>query len=78
MHGRDGHRHFFPVSGWRFESPPSYWERERHAAVVGLVELALVWLCVWVLAGRGVPALVVAALIAVAVWYPWHYFGRRS
>jgi hypothetical protein len=26
LHHDDGHRHFFPVSNWRFESPISYWD----------------------------------------------------
>ena len=47
VHHDDGHRHFLPLSNWRFESPVSYWDphhfgiyfagAELLLAVVGLV-----------------------------------------
>jgi hypothetical protein len=74
VHGRDAHRHFLPLSQWRFESPLSYWELPRHAGVVALVEVALAWAGAWAIAVRGVPAAVVAALAAACLWYPWQYW----
>jgi hypothetical protein len=73
VHHDDAHRHLWPLSDWRFESPISYWDTAYHAATVSLVEVALV-VCgvVYLLragivrsrAGRG--ALVTIALLAVA------------
>jgi hypothetical protein len=41
VHGVDAHRHFLPFSQRRFASPISYWEVQRHARPVTLVEWAL-------------------------------------
>lgn len=41
-HGSDAHRHFFPLSDFRFESPVSYWDVDSFGAVVGSLEIALV------------------------------------
>lgn len=29
FHNDDAHRHFYPISGWKFESPVSYWDPEH-------------------------------------------------
>lgn len=42
LHGNDAHRHFFPLSDFRFESPLSYWDPEYFGGVVGSLEIALV------------------------------------
>ncbi|HIG72109.1 MAG TPA: hypothetical protein EYQ46_19040 [Myxococcales bacterium] len=34
LHHDDGHRHFLPLSEWRFESPISYWD-PAHAGMYG-------------------------------------------
>lgn len=51
LHGDDAHRHFFPLSDYRFESPVSYWDPRRYGMVVSLIEIAaalaasqLIWL----------------------------------
>lgn len=54
-HGSDARPILWPISPWRFRSPISYRERERHARLVGSVEhaadlAALAWL---LLARRG-------------------------
>ncbi|MGI9317470.1 MAG: hypothetical protein ACR2QW_09085 [bacterium] len=41
VHHDDGHRHFFPISDFRFQSPVSYWNPDYHGNVVGLMEMAL-------------------------------------
>lgn len=41
LHARDAHQHFWPLSGWRFESPVSYWDPAHYGAYVGLMEAAL-------------------------------------
>jgi hypothetical protein len=41
VHTDDAHRHFLPVSGWRFHSPLSYWDPRSHGREVAAVEIAL-------------------------------------
>jgi membrane-bound metal-dependent hydrolase YbcI (DUF457 family) len=43
-HREDAHRHFWPLSNFRFESPISYWDPDHYGAIAALVELALVML----------------------------------
>ena len=66
LHHDDGHRHFFPLSDWRFASPLSYWDPDHYGYWVGLAEIVAVtlagaWLYrrepifrPWVLAGFAV------------------------
>ena len=41
LHHDDGRPHFWPLSGWVFESPVSYWDVRNGARWVAPVELAL-------------------------------------
>ncbi len=41
VHVDDGHRHFWPLSQFRFESPISYWDPSHHGNIVAPIELAL-------------------------------------
>jgi hypothetical protein len=38
LHHDDAHRHFLPVSGWRFESPVSYWDPAHLGSIGALFE----------------------------------------
>jgi len=49
LHADDPHRHLWPLSDWRFESPVSYWDPARYGAWVQPLELALGLLLVAVL-----------------------------
>jgi len=40
-HADDAHRHFLPLSNYRFESPISYWDRDFNGEVGGAIENAL-------------------------------------
>ncbi len=40
VHTDDAHRHFLPLSGWRFHSPISYWDPRSHGRQVAMVEIA--------------------------------------
>ena len=42
LHHDDAHRHFFPFSDWRFESPISYWDPAHHGFWASLVEFVFV------------------------------------
>lgn len=39
LHHDDGHRHFLPLTNWRFESPISYWDPKHFGWIVAPVEL---------------------------------------
>jgi hypothetical protein len=39
VHNDDAHRHFLPMSQFRFISPISYWDRAHYGQVVALVEI---------------------------------------
>ena len=41
VHASDAHRHFWPLSDWRFYSPMSYWEADHHAPWVNIGEAIL-------------------------------------
>lgn len=41
LHAADAHRHFWPVSDWRFFSPLSYWDSNHFGDYVRLVEALL-------------------------------------
>ena len=41
FHNSDAHRHFSPISDWRFHSPLSYWNEAFYGRWVGLFELGL-------------------------------------
>ena len=42
LHHDDGHRHFFPISDWRFVSPVSYWDPAHHGTWASVVEIVAV------------------------------------
>lgn len=41
LHHEDAHRHFWPLSDFRFESPVSYWDRNYYGGIVGPIEQGL-------------------------------------
>ena len=38
LHADDAHRHFWPVSDWRFASPISYWDPNHNGMIGGGIE----------------------------------------
>jgi hypothetical protein len=46
LHHDDPHRHFWPLSDWRFASPVSYWDPAHYGDVFQFVELGLVALAI--------------------------------
>ena len=53
FHNDDAHRHFYPLSDWRFESPLSYWDPRYHGNLVGVAEIAISVLCMAVVFAYG-------------------------
>lgn len=72
VHHDDAHRHFFPLSDWRFASPVSYWDPNHFGLWAGAFEL-LLWAggSAWLLRRSEPPAVrrAAAALLAVGVAY---------
>jgi hypothetical protein len=80
LHHDDAHAHFLPISGWRFESPVSYWDPQHYGRLFGAVELLLVFAAgsrlmlrrgppAWKLVGAVVLACYAAFIaFAVLVW----------
>ena len=42
LHNDDAHRHLFPLSDWRFNSPVSYWDPQHFGNIAGPLEAAVV------------------------------------
>lgn len=42
VHHDDAHRHFYPLSNYRFISPFSYWDPNHYGRAVAFIEMALV------------------------------------
>lgn len=41
LHNDDAHRHFWPLSDYRFISPVSYWDPAHYGQIAGLLEVIL-------------------------------------
>ena len=37
LHADDAHRHFWPLTDWRFHSPVSYWDRDHYGGAFSIV-----------------------------------------
>lgn len=76
VHVTDAHRHFWPISDWRFQSPVSYWDRGHHSGWVqwvewglALVAIVVLWMrfsSLWV---RILLLLAIAAYVAVPLYF---------
>lgn len=79
LHHDDGHRHFWPLSDWRFASPVSYWDVNHNGRYAAIGEALLFIVCYVVVmkrheqfkirAGATLLMLVHMAFIAMAVRY---------
>ncbi|MEL6381127.1 MAG: hypothetical protein AAFQ89_01370 [Cyanobacteria bacterium J06626_18] len=84
FHNEDAHRHFWPLTDFRFVSPMSYWDRDHMGAYGALIELVLVLLSSlillrWVRSPWGRGSLVLTNVV-YAVGYVGFYLllGRIS
>lgn len=64
LHHDDGRAHFWPITGWVFESPFSYWDRDHGAMWVAPIEAAAASVAAVVLWVRR-PGIVLSALVAI-------------
>jgi hypothetical protein len=79
LHHDDGRPHFWPVSGWVFESPLSYWDRRHGAFWVAPVEAAAAILAAIVLWRQRFGlwfSVTVGILLAAELWVvrQWLFF----
>lgn len=42
LHNDDAHRHFFPITDYRFFSPLSYWDSRHYGSIISSAEFLLV------------------------------------
>lgn len=52
LHHDDPHRHFWPLSDWRFASPVSYWDPAHYGDVFQFLELGMVMTAILYLLAR--------------------------
>ncbi len=52
LHREDAHAHFWPLSGWHFVSPVSYWDRAHYGFAFSVLELVLLAGSAWWIARR--------------------------
>ena len=69
VHREDAHRHFFPLSDFRFVSPVSYWDPRHHGDVFAVLEIGFVVVGCAVLARRFGSRVARALLGAVVATY---------
>ncbi len=69
VHSHDAYRHFWPLSDWRFHSPLSYYEADKHAAWVSSLEGLLAIICIVVLWRRFTVDWVRIMLMIITVLY---------
>lgn len=77
VHADDAHRHFWPITDWRFHAPFSYWDLRYHADKVIWLEAALTAACLVVLWRRfgGRPARAALGLLAAGYVGAYAYFA---
>ena len=80
LHHDDAHRHFSPLSDWRFESPVSYWDPAHYGVLMSSLEAVAVAIgcvvlfkCVRTLATRTLVTLVAGSYMAYFgfAWLVW-------
>ncbi|MEL7543966.1 MAG: cobalamin biosynthesis protein CobQ [Pseudomonadota bacterium] len=76
FHHDDAHKHFWPLTDWRFASPLSYWDPAHHGRSVAIAEVALAVGCVVVLwlrfaswRVRGILVGALTAYVAVPLYF---------
>ena len=81
VHADYAHRHFLPLSNYRFYSPISYWDPQHHAKIVAPIEWLLVLACIGVLWRRGLRPWVQALLLFIGIfqglWLVYFYLDMR-
>lgn len=75
LHHDDAHRHFWPLSSYRFISPVSYWDREHWGVYGALIEVVLIVLASIVLWRRSRARWGKILLIVINLTYFYGYWS---
>ena len=71
VHADDAHKHFWPLTDWRFHSPLSYWDPSHNSRYVMLAELLICTVCIAALWQRfsnwAVRAMLALGLVSLAL-----------
>jgi len=80
LHNDDARRHFWPISDWVFVSPLSYWDIDHHGALIGTLEVVVVFVMAMILLRRfGVSRMsAVIGVIALAEFAPFILFSAMN
>lgn len=76
LHHDDGRPHFWPISGWVYESPLSYWDRQQGAAwiaPVGAAVSAVAAIVLWSEWSSLWMRILVVVLLCAEVWVVWQW-----
>ena len=68
VHSDYAHRHFLPFSNFRYFSPISYWNPQRHAGIVAPLEWLLVLASVAILWRRGLTSVAQVVLLFIVIF----------
>jgi hypothetical protein len=80
VHHDDAHRHFFPLHGYRFISPLSYWDPRHYGYTVAFAEILLVLVATVYLFPHVESSFTKGVFVAVNLMYGFTYtltFRRR-
>ena len=69
LHAEDARAHFWPITGWTFQSPVSFWDHQHHGRVFGLLEGVLFAVCFWTIWTAVERPLAKALCLGLAVVY---------
>lgn len=75
LHHDDGHRHFFPFSDFRFDSPVSYWDPQHYGSYGALFEMGFVMIASLFLWRRFENRAARITLVVINVLYLASYVG---
>ena len=69
LHNDDAHRHFLPLSNWRFKSPVSYWDPKHFGIYAASVEFIFaIASCIYLSIGKFKRSVRVTALINLSLY----------
>ena len=83
LHVEDAHRHFFPLSSWRFRSLVSYWDPRHFGVQAAICEAILgIGISIWwwirfksIFARVGI-ALLVVGYLAIPAWFTAQFLNQ--
>jgi hypothetical protein len=85
LHVEDAHRHFFPLSSWRFRSTVSYWDPNHFGvqaasceAILGVALSVWMWMRFKNVAGRAGIILMLLSYLMVPAWFAFQFLNSAG